>query len=454
MFNGQQINTKWLVLVAIAAFAVIAVACSTDETEPISDANNNGGVGAQPTAVADGNQGDPPPTDPGTLPYETVEVLAPIQSAKILTLESYPEQFIVEIVSGLPSGCATFVRADVTQDGTDITITVYNSVPAPDQLIACTAIYGLHDENVGLGSDFDRGTTYSVLVNDHPAETFTTGSTPLSGISSDPSPRVDDPGKGFEFAPIDSLEIIIGEDSRGQTTYSANVVWGLINGCRESVSRQVERTDESNFVIRAIVSVPERDLSCTEIYLLDSDQVLLGTLGTDLTTCATYSVIAGEKRAKFQAIAPNVRCPAPGEVPTATPVLGGGIISDGQALQLTLEAIGAEVEYGEQNKFAERFGVIPTEMLVNGQSVLVYSFAPGTSAEKASETVSANGSTIQNADGSIMSILWIAPPHFYLWGNSILLYIGDDPDMGDVLDSLAGKFAGGDYGDATSGDDD
>ena len=77
MFSGQKINTKWIVLVAIAAFAVLAVACGTDDTKIISDGNDNGGVGAQPTAVADGSQGDPPPTDPSLGGYETVEVPSP-----------------------------------------------------------------------------------------------------------------------------------------------------------------------------------------------------------------------------------------------------------------------------------------------------------------------------------------------------------------------------------------
>ncbi|MCH8230423.1 MAG: hypothetical protein IIA53_08860, partial [Chloroflexi bacterium] len=108
---------------------------------------------------------------------EVVEVLAPIESVQILTLESYPEQFIVQVTSGLPNQCASYSHNEVTQDGTDIKISVYNTVPVR---ILCIA-YGseLHDENIALGSDFERGTKYTVLVNDHPGETFETGSAPL-----------------------------------------------------------------------------------------------------------------------------------------------------------------------------------------------------------------------------------------------------------------------------------
>ena len=457
MFN--RMKTKWLVLVAVAALAAFVLACGTDETKP----GSNDGVGARPGQDLDGTAGpggNPEPVDLD-LGYEVVDGLAPIESVQILTLESYPEQFVVQIISGLPNGCETFNRAVVTREGTDIRIAVYNSMPSPDQLavISCAAIYGLHDENVALGSDFKRGTVYTVFVNDHPGEKFETGSAPLPSGSGGQLPPVDRPGEGFEYAPIESLEIIVGEDSRGTTTYYASVVWGLTNGCRESEGRQVVRVDDTTFDIRAIVSAPEGDVMCIEIYRVDSDQVYLGTIDKDLKVCALYHVYAGDKKAEFQAIAPNVRCAEPASsTPTPTPFPGGGsLIADSQALELTLKAKGAEVEYVGQSKFSQLFGTFPTELKVNGFQVLVYEFAPGTSAEKASGTVSKNGSTFENADGSVMSVMWIAPPHFYLYGNAIVLYIGDDHRTTDLLGSVANKFAGSESdsaGDIDRGDSD
>ena len=46
-----------------------------------------------------------------------------------------------------------------------ITISVINLEPAPDQLIACTKIYGIVQTNVPLGSDFEPDRTYTVVVN-------------------------------------------------------------------------------------------------------------------------------------------------------------------------------------------------------------------------------------------------------------------------------------------------
>jgi hypothetical protein len=466
MFSGQVTQPKWIVLIAIAALAVFVIACGTDDTRVVSNDNDNGGVGAQPTDGAgdtvvatprtdnadpndDITQGDPPPTDPG---FQVVDVLAPIESVEILVLESSPEQYIVQVISGLPSGCASFSHTEVTRDGTDIKIDVYNTVPAPGELIACTEIYGLHDENVVLGSDFERDTEYTVLVNDYPASYFTTTGFPIHG-----DPPYSDPGFVVEPAPVEGIEIIMfGESSGGTTTYSANVLIGLSNGCKEALEPNVVRSSRTVFDVYPVVKVPTGDIACTDNYRIEAVEVYFGEVGEELISCTVYTVNAGEESVEFQAIAPNVRCANPDDAtPTPEPPSsGGGIIADSQALELTLKAMGVDVEYGGANKAAERFGVIPSEMKVNGQQVLIYSFAPGTSAEKASESVSPDGRMIQNADGSIMSVMWIATPHFYLYGNAIILYIGDDAEMGVLLDSLGGQFAGGEFGGAGTGSGD
>jgi hypothetical protein len=393
-----------------------------------------------------GDLGDPPPSDPS---FEVVEALAPIESVEILTLESYPEQFIVQVTSSLPNGCASYSHNEVTQDGTDIKISVYNTVPAPGELIACTEIYRLHDQNIGLGSDFERGTTYTVLVNDHPGETFTIGSAPLPSGATPPAPEVPVDHE-LVTAPIESLEIIQGEDSRGRATYSARVAWGLSDGCKQSYNRTISRIDETTFEIKAIVTSPTGDVMCTLDYRTDSDDFYLGAVGEALTACTVYHIVAGKLRVEYQAIAPNVRCVDPELTPSAGSG-GGSIIADSQALELSLESKGADVEFGGASAFSKLFGVAPSELKVNGQAVQIYQFAPGTSAEEASESVSPGGTTIVNPDGSVMSVMWIAPPHFYLFGNAIILYVGNDPEIGALLDSVAGKFAGSDFEDAGSG---
>ncbi|MBT5626925.1 MAG: hypothetical protein HOJ22_01415 [Chloroflexi bacterium] len=447
MFSGTQ--HKWLVLVAIAALAAFVIACGTDETKLVSD---NGGVGAQPTQPVgeDPTEGDPPATDLG---YEVVEKLAPIESVQILVLESYPEQFVVQVISGLPSGCATFDRADVVREGTDVHISVYNMVPAPDQMIACTAIYGIHDENVGLGSDFERGTTYSVYVNDQPATTFTTGSSPVDGI-----PPIGAPDFAIEAAPVEAIELIIGEDSRGQVIYYANVIIGLSNGCKEAVEPNVLQSSRTVFDVYPVVKVPTGDVACTDDYRLEPVEVTFGAVGEELNACAVYTVNAGEESVTFQAIAPNVRCADP-DTATPTPAPfppagGGSIISDALALELSLKGAGADVVNGGQSGDSSFFNVDPSVLKVNGFRVELFEFAPGSAAADAAKTVSADGTSFESADGVATSLMWIAPPHWYSYGNSIILYVGLDDEIIDLLGSIATQFAGNGYEETVEVDED
>jgi hypothetical protein len=48
---------------------------------------------------------------------------------------------------------------------------------------------------------------------------------------------------------------------------------------------------------------------------------------------------------------------------------------------------------------------------------------------------------------------WIATPHFYLYGNAIILYVGEVEDTVDLLDSVATLFAGPGIDETDSSDD-
>lgn len=106
----------------------------------------------------------PRPT-PGT-GSAMVEALAPIESVEIVIMESFPPQYNLVVVSGLPNGCVLFGDYSVTRDGNTILVEVTNLVPSADQLLACTEIYGMVRTVIALGSDFESGATYTIVVND------------------------------------------------------------------------------------------------------------------------------------------------------------------------------------------------------------------------------------------------------------------------------------------------
>jgi hypothetical protein len=93
-------------------------------------------------------------------------VLAPIESVEVTVAESFPPQYFVQIISGLPNGCAVFEEVTTERDGETVRITVWNSMPVSDEPIACTMIYGFVEHNVALGSDFTSQQRYTIEVND------------------------------------------------------------------------------------------------------------------------------------------------------------------------------------------------------------------------------------------------------------------------------------------------
>jgi hypothetical protein len=178
---------------AIVALVVIAAAFAfsggddspTIENPPLPTASGGGGAaGSCPAEDVPGisqeerercfdldspsNSATPPePSDgklPG-LPDDRRAVEAPIDGLEVLTLESFPPQYTLHVQAGLPSGCAERYGSEVERVRDVITVTVLNTIPA-DGNVACTAIYGMYEFNMGLGSDFESGQTYTVVVND------------------------------------------------------------------------------------------------------------------------------------------------------------------------------------------------------------------------------------------------------------------------------------------------
>ncbi|MDA0256986.1 MAG: hypothetical protein O3C25_04495 [Chloroflexi bacterium] len=141
-FGPPRSGARTLLVVLLAAVAALALAaCGGNDDEP-----------------ADVGVGDD---------YATALEFAPIHELEMRVAESFPPQYFLGVVSGLPSGCARLAGSDVANDGTTIRVTVSNRVPAPGVLVACTAIYGYAESTValGTGADFTSGVTYTVLVN-------------------------------------------------------------------------------------------------------------------------------------------------------------------------------------------------------------------------------------------------------------------------------------------------
>jgi hypothetical protein len=103
-----------------------------------------------------------------------------------------------------------------------------------------------------------------------------------------------------------------------------------------------------------------------------------------------------------------------------------------------LRAGGAQVEVAEQID-QEFFSVPAQRLVINGEDIQVLAYSTEESTKQDSSQISADGYAI----GTSM-VTWIATPHFFQCGNLIALYVGENSEMLNLLESQLGtQFAGG-----------
>ena len=112
-------------------------------------------------------------------------------------------------------------------------------------------------------------------------------------------------------------------------------------------------------------------------------------------------------------------------------------LEDLASLIAALGAAGATVEPAESVQ--QVFFTVPGQIVrVNGADVQVFEYATAEALETDAAQVSADGGSI----GTSM-VSWMATPHFYKAGRILVLYVGDDRSILDLLEGILGpQFAG------------
>ena len=143
--------------------------------------------------------------------------------------------------------------------------------------------------------------------------------------------------------------------------------------------------------------------------------------------------------------------PTVGETTPAAPapaaVSHGGAVKDYVSLVDNLRAAGATVDPAGTES-VRTFAPQGQLLTVNGAGISAYEFGSAEEADAGAEGVSASGSSIATtfADGTGIATMvsWVESPHFYKAGKLIVLYVGCDSDVIDVLQETMGpQFAGG-----------
>ena len=134
--------------------------------------------------------------------------------------------------------------------------------------------------------------------------------------------------------------------------------------------------------------------------------------------------------------------------PTTPAVSHGGPVKDYISLVDNLRAAGATVDPAGTGS-ADFFAPQGQLLTVNGERVETFEFASAEEADVVAEGASPSGDSILRVDaetglGVAISVLWEMPPHFYKAGKLIVLYVGCNSDVINVLQETMGpQFAGG-----------
>ncbi|HEU0291310.1 MAG TPA: hypothetical protein VFR47_01145 [Anaerolineales bacterium] len=121
---------------------------------------------------------------------------------------------------------------------------------------------------------------------------------------------------------------------------------------------------------------------------------------------------------------------------TASPT-GALIVEDQASLLAALQAAGATVNVGDaviQDFFSPEGQIIT----VNGADIQVFEYESAEVMESEAALVAPDGGSI----GTSM-VTWMDAPHFYKAGRMIVLYVGGDSAILDLLENVIGpQFAG------------
>lgn len=121
-----------------------------------------------------------------------------------------------------------------------------------------------------------------------------------------------------------------------------------------------------------------------------------------------------------------------------TTVSHGNAVVDQVSLIDALRTAGATVALGDSVE-QPFFAVSGQILLVNRTEVQVFEYGTAEAMETDASLVASDGASV----GTTM-ISWIAPPHFYKTGRIIVLYIGEETAVLDLLNQALGvQFAGG-----------
>ena len=99
---------------------------------------------------------------------------SPIQSVEVITVEGTPIQYHARVVSGMPkgSGCSQFNGYEIRRSEPNTIDVAVTHHEVADLFVVCIADFPIVETVIPLGSDFEPGVKYTVIVNSDTTRSF------------------------------------------------------------------------------------------------------------------------------------------------------------------------------------------------------------------------------------------------------------------------------------------
>ena len=274
--HGYTVNTRFAEQIEVSLFHLQVTAdnvpCTADLPVVVTTIPLGGEfeAGKTYTVVVNGTRATFPEDE-----LAMVNVPAPIETASVVRPEIVDGVYTLELTSGLPSGCAQFGGAPVERDGNRFLIEVTNLVPDPKELISCTAIYGIHDEMITLGSGLTPGEAYTVTINGDLTISFT---------------ALDEAGLTMveKESPIDSVDV----DGDHTLTVVSRLPMG--SSCSRFNGYEIDRRFFDRIEVKVThMEVAEDNVPCTPVVVTEIP------LGENFEAGRTYTVFVNDESTTF-----------------------------------------------------------------------------------------------------------------------------------------------------------
>lgn len=245
----------------------------------------------------------------------------------------------------------------------------------------------------------------------------------------------------YNTALVDSATLLVDEPDPAAVHVVVN--GNLRNGCEALHETAVTMAGETTIAVKISTRQPT-NMMCTEALVPFTHTV---SLAEQLATlpAGEYEVVVNDSVSIPLNWSGSELVPQPTDEGLDIDEPMDTAVYSSADLVSKLEAAGATVRLSTEPEPAAEIFSVPGQFInVGSERIQLYVYDDAQAASLDASRVSPSGQEISAEDGSVMMVEWAGTPHFYRYGNLLVLYVGEDNDTLALLETVLGApFAGG-----------